>query len=142
MSHLQEELFVRVSASPDGCVCPGDVVTYECTVIGRTTTVWRGSAVHCTESNNEVVFLLNEHNDHTSSGGIYRSCKNGNSQGRIVRVENDSISLVNYTSQLNITLTSDLVNQSIECVDDDGSSETVIGSANITEGKQERLYNW
>lgn len=29
------------------CVCPGDVVTYECTVCGGLVTVWGGSAFQC-----------------------------------------------------------------------------------------------
>lgn len=72
----------------------------------------------------------------------YHSCNNGRIQGFVVRVENDSISPINYTSQLEVTLTSDLINKNIECVLDNGISETVVGSAIITAGKPDILFHW
>ena len=122
-----------MSTSSGGCVCPGDVVTYECTVFGggvAGNTIWRGSGFNCPQSNNEMIL---RHSHYNSLAGVYYSCNHGRISESIVRVENDSISL-NYSSQLNIMLTSDLVNTSIECVHDNGSSETVVGSTVITEG--------
>ena len=41
------------------CTCPGYTVTYECTVMGGVGTVWRGSAVNCENSANEMLLLHN-----------------------------------------------------------------------------------
>ena len=124
-----------MSASSDGCVCPDDVVTYECTVVGGRpggVTIWRGSGFNCPRSNfgNEMLLL---HSHYNSSVDMYLSCNDGHILGSIVRVENDSISLI-YTSQLNITLNSELLNMSIECVHDNSTDEIVVGSTVIPEG--------
>lgn len=125
-----------MSASADGCVCPGDVVTYECTVFGGVAgvTIWRGNGFNCPRSNNEMILPHSYwYYMYTWSRDVHWSCDNGHILGTIVRVENNSISF-SYTSQLNITLTSDLINTSIECVHDNGMSETVVGSTVITGG--------
>ena len=44
-----------------------------------------------------------------------------------------------YTSQLHVTLTSDLVNSWIECVYDNGLNEALVGSLNITASKSFKL---
>ena len=42
---------------PSRCICPGDTLTYECTVVGLGVTVWTGSAFSCPSSNNEIALL-------------------------------------------------------------------------------------
>ena len=115
----------------DGYLCPGDMVIYECTVVGRTTTVWKGSVVDhlCQKSDYELRLI---HNRYNSSEGTRGSCGNGSILGRSVSVENNT-----YTSQLVVHLTSDtysVTRYSIECIHDDGLTTTSVGSMNITLG--------
>ena len=117
--------------SMNDCICSGDIVTYECTVVGDNgeITVWMGDFFHCPNRKREILLV---HSDFTSvqRGGVYstRICNNGNVVGRIVRAENGC-----YTSQLNVTLTSDIIGQSIACAYDNGTIHSV-GSLSITAG--------
>ena len=108
----------------NGCVCPGDTLTYECTAMGLGSTIWTGSALHCT--NDEIVlihtrFLYNE-------SGILTSCNNGAIVARILSVEDN-----NYTSQLNVTITPDTAGETIECASDDGIRSKYHFSSTIPE---------
>jgi hypothetical protein len=120
------EKIMEVSTNNNNyCVCLGDTVTYECTVVGDNggITVWTGDFFRCPNGKREIGLV---HNDFTRER-VY-TCNDGNVVGRIVRAENGS-----YTSQLNVTLTPDLVKKSIECAYDNGTIHRV-GSLNITEG--------
>ena len=110
------------------CICPGDELVFECTVIGGSATVWRGTPdfFGCSTSdtlNQEIVLRHSRHNQGIVTIG---TCNNGSIVGRIIRAEND-----NYTSQLNVTFTSDLRGVTIECIHDDGATEYVIGNSTI-----------
>ena len=80
----------------------------------------------CQDSDNDLKL---SHARYNLSG----TCDDGSISGRIIAVENNT-----YTSQLIIVnLTSDIYSvtkNSIECVHDDGYSETSVGSVNITLG--------
>ena len=121
---------MEVSMNND-CICSGDTVTHECTVVGDNggITVWTGDFFHCPNGRREIGLL---HSDFTSvqGGGSYSTqiCNNGNVVGRIVSAENSQ-----YTSQLNVTLTSDIVGKSIVCAYDNGTIHR-IGSCNLTAG--------
>ena len=121
---------MKVSLS-DECICSGDTVMYECTVIGdnRGFTLWMGDFFQCSNGN-KVLELQHHQFMNIEEGGlpIARICNNGNISGRLIRVENGS-----YTSQLNVTLTSDVVGRSIECAYDNGTIYR-IGSLNLTTG--------
>ena len=119
-----------IEVSTIDCVCPGDIVTYECTVTGGRgeTTVWKGGAFHCPSNKHEIV-LLHSRFTSESEDEAFGECNDGAIVGRGLRVENNS-----YTSQLNVTLTSDLAGESIECVHDDGINITKVGSLNIPTG--------
>ena len=94
-----------------GCVCPGDTLTYECTVMGEVATIWTGSALHCTSTNNEIVLL------HSRFGnGQLNSCRYGAIVASSLSVEDN-----NYTSQLNVTVTPDIAGKTIECASDNGT---------------------
>ena len=115
----------------NGCICSGDTVTYECTVVGDNggITVWMGDFFRCPNGRREIGLL---HSDFISGqgGGEYsaRICNNGNVVGRIVGAENGY-----YTSQLNVTLTSDIIGQSIACAYDNGTIHRV-GSLRVAAG--------
>ena len=97
-----------------GCVYPGDLLTYECTVMGLPgeATVWTGSAFNCASSSNEIVLL---HRPIISDNVYYSTC-NGAIVARILSVEGN-----NFTSQLNVTVTSEIIGKTIECLHDDGT---------------------
>jgi hypothetical protein len=122
-----KENIMDVSMNND-CLCPGDTVTYECTVIGDNggITVWTGDFFRCPNGEREIGLV---HNDFASGQRVRMyMCNDGNVVGRIVRAENGG-----YTSQLNVTLTSYSVGQSIECAYDNGTIHRV-GSLNLTAG--------
>ena len=98
------------------CTCPGYTVTYECTVMGGIGTVWRGSAINCENSANEV-FLL--HNRFGLSDRDYtKTCNNGTISGRGVRVTGGF-----YTSQLSVKISLDLLGKTVECAPSGESSQ-------------------
>jgi hypothetical protein len=101
-------------------------VTYECTVLGgaEAATVWKGDFFNCL-SGKRVIELVHRYRDDFSS----HTCNDGNVVGRFVSIENDS-----FTSQLNITLTRDIVGKSIECISDNGINTERVGSLNLTSG--------
>ena len=100
------------------CNCPEYSITYECTVLGGLATVWKGSAFDCQNSNNEIVLLHNRFNSHD---GSQRFCNNGAMVAQSVKTDD-----IYYTSQLRVTVTSDLIGKSVECHYDDGIIEEVI----------------
>ena len=114
------------------CICPSDTVTYECTVVGDYGgfTIWVGDFIRCS-SGKRVIELIHRQSTNDVQGGriaSVRTCNDGNIVGRLLRVENGS-----FTSQLNVTLTSDIVGKGIECAYDNGTIHRV-GSLNITTG--------
>ena len=86
------------------CSCPNDVLTYTCTVVGGVATVWSGSAFDC-----QTGGIVLRHIDFGSSG-TSGSCNNGAIVGQSVEVVDDC-----YTSQLVITLSSEINNKTIQC---------------------------
>ena len=107
-----------------GCACPGDTLTYKCTVVGGIlggATVWKGTAFDCPL--NEIALL---HPRFTSAIGTYGVCNSGAIVARSFSVEGN-----NYTSQLNVTFTSDIAGETIMCVHDTISSNIIQLSAVI-----------
>ena len=87
--------------------------------MSRLQTIWTGSALNCGSGGNEIL-LLNSTPDN-------EPCNNEINMitGRVIKREED-----NYTSQLNIILSSDLIGKNIECVSGNGTHSTAI--SNIT----------
>ena len=102
------------------CVCPGDILTHECTVTGGVSTVWTGNAFNCQSSNNEITLL---HSCFKSANGTSRSCNNGAIVGQSLGVQGD-----NYTSQLNVTITPETAGKTIMCIGDNGKTTMLIFS--------------
>ena len=89
------------------CVCPGDKLTYTCSVQGNGygVTIWNGSAfTDCLQ--NEITLL----HSRFSSMGDSGSCNNRAIMARSLGVQGK-----NYTSQLNITLTPYIAGKIIMC---------------------------
>ena len=118
------------------CICPGYDMTFaECTVKGRSgrpgdATVWRGSAFDCSSANNEIA-LIHSLFGSKSSTVAAGECNSGSIHAHSVRVEGNC-----YTSQLYITVTTNMIGKTVECVYDNTSIESVIGTLIVaTEGE-------
>ena len=91
------------------CVCPGDRLTYRCTVqeIAFGATIWNGTAFSgCLQ--NEI--LLQHHQFIQPGGGSSGVCNNGAIVGQSLGVQGN-----NYTSQLNVTITPETAGKTIMC---------------------------
>lgn len=100
------------------CVCPGDMVTYECTVCGGESalTVWSGSGFRDCGSGE---IILSHPNSPGTKSGI---CNNGEITGHVLSAENGC-----YTSKLNVTFNDQLQNSTVICSADDGRHSNEIG---------------
>ncbi len=91
------------SFSPEeAVVCPGDQITFNCTVVdslGTQTTIWNVN----TTLGNELCVLIHAIN-------IGESCTTGTGDGLIVEVDGDC-----YSSTLHLTVTQDLDNAVVQC---------------------------
>lgn len=127
------EVFLAIS---DGCVCPGQSLTLVCTVIEMTphqfesggSTVWSGTSFYCPSSSNVITFLHNRFLNNQSESGECNSNNDIKTFGaQILHFNPDNAT---YTSQLNVTINSDLLGQNISCAYDDGLS--IVTSSTIT----------
>ena len=91
---------------PSGCVCPGDILTYKCTIMGTNfgITVWTGSTLMSSCPQREIILL---HRYFLSAAG---ACNNEAIVARSLSIEGN-----NYTSQLNVTVTSDIAGTTVVC---------------------------
>ena len=105
------------------CTCPEDILVLTCIVDGGVITLWRGTAFSCPTTNNEILLRHTLIASRTASG----ACNNGAIVGRGLG-EEDNV----YTSQLNVTVSSDLNSQTIECAYDDGIRTNVVFTTVIT----------
>ena len=99
----------------NGCVCPGDIVTYKCTITGRAadSTIWTGSALK--DCGNDQIILV--HSRFSSAHRTVVTCNNGTIVGWSLHVENNT-----YTSQLIVTVTHDTAKKTIKCGHDNGEN--------------------
>ena len=128
----QTELIVP---SNSGSVCPGDVLTYICTARGPGNTLWKGSAFHCSSTQNEIIL---QHSRYDSPGGTTRYCNDRAIVGQSIRVENNDC----YISQLNVTISSDMNNKTIECAHTNttGLNTISVHTLSILSGKNHSTY--
>ena len=117
MVGMMHNLF-RDNHESNTCNCVGDTLTFECTVMNGLLTIWRGSALNCASTGNEINLLNSSDGDQTCNGGMIT--------GQVIKHEGN-----NYTSQLNVTLSFDLISRVIECASNNGS-ENLIGIFNTT----------
>ena len=93
--------------------------------------MWQGSAIDCNTSNNEVSLLHNRFNT-----TFTKSCNNGTIVGLSLYVEGN-----NYTSQLTIIITTNMIGKTIECAHDSGTSEELVGSYTVNYSKDSVCAN-
>ena len=102
------------------CACPGEVLSYTCTIDSGNTTIWGGSAFDCTTTGNEIKLIHHNFINWTSG-----KCNNGAILGEIVNVDG-----THFTSQLNVTISSELNNKTVTCSSDSGNTrESLINVA-------------
>ena len=113
-------------SSDNTCTCPDDnfSMTYECTVIGGATTIWRGSAISklCANINGQIILL---HYRFMSDMNTI-TCGDGNVVGQGVKVENND----RYTSLLTIS-SNNILGESIVCAHNLNGTIDVIGNTTI-----------
>jgi hypothetical protein len=102
------------------CACPGDTLTFDCTIMGGGATIWRGSAFDCTS--NEIVLRHANFVPRTSE-----SCNGGNIVG-----ESMGVSGICYSSRLIVTITSDLNGQTVGCYGNSNGSMIQIGESRLS----------
>ena len=103
-------------------LCPGNVLTTECTNTGDGTTVWQGTAIQCDYGEISLV-----HSRFSGPRYPIATCNNGAIAAQGLRVINDS-----YISQLNFTVSPELNNTTMECWYDNGTTVMFIRSIQIT----------
>ena len=107
------------------CVCPRDVLMYECVIVGPGATLWKGSVFRdCQPHSNQIVF---RHATLTTETSITTECGGGLIRAEGIKIENGQ---EKYRSQVNVTIYRDLDNATIECIYDNVTSREV-GNATI-----------
>ena len=118
------------TSDSEACICPGDIVNYQCTIINGSYggfTIFRAkpsSFVGCTRNNTDIVLSHSQFN--RSQHGFNISCNNETVIGQILS-NDDGI----YSSQLNITVTTQLIGDTIECFHDNGMQSILVGESPI-----------
>ena len=107
------------------CTCPGQTLTYECSVAeDATTTIWTGSAFDCSEKENQLIFLPSRARDNQTQ----RTCNRGDIVGHITGIV-DNV----FVTQLNITLNPSLDGKTVQCFYRDVASDSkvLVGNESI-----------
>ena len=113
----------RVLTTND-CDCQRNSVTFECSVLGGTATVFQGSALSCGATSNEISLLHSRFNTSNGTNGL---CNDGLIVAQSVRIESNC-----YTSTLNVTFISpNLIGRMINCIKDDGTTSILIDTISI-----------
>ena len=100
------------------------MLVFNCTVVGGVATVWDGSAFDCSSTNNEIIL---RHSQFSNPGGISGDCSSEAIRGRSLDVQSTS-----FTSQLSVTVSSQLNGQTVQCSGD--AAMTTVGTYTITSG--------
>ena len=113
---------IGMTESRTACASPGDLLTFECTSFGGIATVWRGSAFNCGHRFNEIVLRHS----------IFPSRARGScNSGQILAQSVDVVNNTYFISQLNVNVSSDMHNKTIECEKDDVISSVILSSTTI-----------
>ena len=114
------------------CICPGNEVTYECTVCGQGATVWTGSSSLFNCRSGEIILRHRAFEEETSGecNLIINRAVVANSVGPGVTDLNNLITC--YTSQLHLRNQTYSDGDNITCLHNNGVSESVVDTAMIT----------
>lgn len=101
---------------PSGCICPGHILTFECTNVGGGITVWKGSFFNCPPANEiQITHDLSQFRGTNSFAG---ECNDGAVVASRLSVMDNNI----FKSQLQVnrTASASLNGSTITCVHDGG----------------------
>ena len=101
------------------CACPGDVLTFTCSVVGlgNTVTLWNGTAFDCPSTFNEIILRHSQFAARTSGG-----CNGGT-----ITVESRGVENNNYISVLNVAVNTGLNNRTVQCQHITINSTIIVG---------------
>ena len=104
------------------CICPGDTIAFVCSVSGGAATVWKGSIfTECLETSETEIILSHRRFE----DGVTKTCNDGAIVAYSTEVTNNS-----YSSQLNVTISPEMHNGTIECIED-GLNVTSVGACTL-----------
>ena len=103
------------------CACPGDVLTYTCSIAGGGITLWDGTAFDCPSRLNAILLLHIQFAFGTSG-----SCNDEAIVARSIGVNSSC-----YISELNVTVSSSLHSKAIRCTHASGVGEMIIDTSTI-----------
>ena len=132
--HRRISIFVVVRSTTDtqatwedaSAHCPGELLVVECSVMGGSATVWQGTALEQCMHNTEKGIIL-RHSQFHVPGKNSGSCANEAIVARAIGVVNNS-----YVSELSVTVTPEMNNKTVECVQSSNISEPAIKTIIIT----------
>ena len=108
------------------CACPGDLLTFNCTVVGGTATIFRGTAFDCPNAGNQTILSHSQFNDLPSA--MVLLCNNGLIMGQPLSVTGNC-----YISELNVTVSNEVHNKTVQCIyNSDVAVSVPVGIATIT----------
>jgi hypothetical protein len=106
------------------CLCPEDILVFVCGVSGGVATVWKGTIFNCPGFGNEITLRHSAFENGVSEALPTGTCNVGSivAYNIAVDVANNS-----YSSQLNITVSPEMHNGTVECSKEnfDLTSDTV-----------------
>ena len=108
------------------CICPGQYLTYECTVVGELggMSVWRGSVFNCTSQ--EISLFHNKY-----ESGAFGQCGDITGQSLKVNTTDGNNSIGYFVSQLSVPAGSNTAGKDIACQYDDGDAVVSVGEMTI-----------
>lgn len=95
-------------------------MTFACSVSAGVATTWRGSFFSC-RSNAEITLRHSRFEN-----GVMETCNDGEVVVYSTEVTNNS-----YTSQLNVSVSPEMHNGTIECIQDGSNGETSVGACTL-----------
>ena len=109
------------------CVCPGYAVEFKCTVIGSGSTVWKGTAFQCSDSDGSLILRHSHFVNRTDD----KVCNDGAVVARPLQII-ENFPQTYYMSQLRLTIGLETNNKSVQCAHDNGTEENVVGTITVS----------
>ena len=111
------------------CFCPEGILVFSCSVNGGGATVWKGSVFNCHGNNRNEITLRHSEFDNGVSEAT-GSCNDGNIVAYNIDVTNNI-----YSSQLNVTISPEMHNETVECI------QYRVNSTSVTVGAYTLILN-
>ena len=106
-------------------LCHEGILIFSCRVDGGITTVWKGSIFNCPGNQNEITLRHSEFDNGVAEAT--GSCNDGNIVAYNIDVTNGI-----YSSQLNVTVSPEMHNETVECIQYHRVSSTSVSVGTYT----------